>query len=126
MSVRVVQFLESYKSVTIDSMAASFGVTPQFIDTELVDFIVAGRLTAKIDKVAGVIETNRWACFFSRHAAGVLWQCACPGRWLYGWVLRKAMTLHSRGSTAAKLGEQVWSKQPCQWHGVHKSLQVVD
>lgn len=56
-----VQFLESYKSVTIDSMATSFGVTPEFIDMELVDFIVSGRLTAKIDKVAGVIETNRWA-----------------------------------------------------------------
>lgn len=53
------QFLESYKSVTVDSMAQSFGVTPDFIDRELVDFIVAGRLTAKIDKVAGVIETNR-------------------------------------------------------------------
>ena len=53
------QFLESYKSVTVESMAQSFGVTTDFIDRELVDFIVAGRLTAKIDKVAGVIETNR-------------------------------------------------------------------
>lgn len=53
------QFLESYKSVTIDSMAQAFGVTPDFIDRELVDFIVAGRLPAKIDKVSGVIETNR-------------------------------------------------------------------
>ena len=56
------QFLESYKSVTLDSMAQSFGVTPEFIDRELVDFIVAGRLTAKIDKVAGVIETYRCVC----------------------------------------------------------------
>lgn len=53
------QFLESYKSVTLDSMATAFGVSPAFLDQELADFIVAGRLSAKIDKVAGVIETNR-------------------------------------------------------------------
>lgn len=58
-NVAYAQFLESYKSVTIDSMAQAFGVTPDFIDRELVDFIVAGRLPAKIDKVSGVIETNR-------------------------------------------------------------------
>ncbi len=41
-------------------MAASFGVSPAFLDAELADFIVAGRLPAQIDKVAGVVETNRW------------------------------------------------------------------
>ena len=41
-------------------MAQSFGVSVSFIDSELADFIVSGRLTAKIDKVAGVVETNRW------------------------------------------------------------------
>ncbi len=45
------QFLESYKSVTLQSMATAFGVSVDFIDGELVDFIVAGRLPAKIDKV---------------------------------------------------------------------------
>lgn len=53
------QFLESYKSVTIDSMAAAFDVSPAFLDAELVDFIVPGRLHASIDKVSAVIETNR-------------------------------------------------------------------
>ncbi|KAL4427712.1 hypothetical protein ABPG75_001801 [Micractinium tetrahymenae] len=53
------QFLESYKSVTLASMAATFGVSPDFLDGELADFIVAGRLPAKIDKVAGMVETNR-------------------------------------------------------------------
>ncbi|KAL4444612.1 hypothetical protein ABPG77_002429 [Micractinium sp. CCAP 211/92] len=53
------QFLESYKSVTLASMAATFGVSPGFLDGELADFIVAGRLPAKIDKVAGMVETNR-------------------------------------------------------------------
>ena len=55
----VVQFLDAYKSVTLESMAQSFGVSAAFIDAELEEFIVAGRLTAKIDKVAGVVETNR-------------------------------------------------------------------
>ncbi|RLN50271.1 hypothetical protein BBJ29_003528 [Phytophthora kernoviae] len=53
------QFLEAYRSVTIGSMAAAFGVSIEFLDTELARFIAAGRLNAKIDKVAGVIETNR-------------------------------------------------------------------
>jgi 26S proteasome regulatory subunit N7 len=53
------QFLEAYRSVTMESMARSFGVSVEFLDTELARFIAAGRLNAKIDKVAGVIETNR-------------------------------------------------------------------
>lgn len=60
--IRVVaykQFLESYRSVTIDAMAKEFGVTPAFLDGEISHFIAAGRLNAKIDKVAGAIESNR-------------------------------------------------------------------
>lgn len=53
------QFLEAYRSVTIASMATAFGVSVDFLDKELARFIAAGRLNAKIDKVAGVIETNR-------------------------------------------------------------------
>eukprot|EP01136_Pigoraptor_vietnamica_P044899 Opistho-1_new@22192 len=53
------QILESYRSLTLDSMAASFGVTPEFIDKELSRFIAAGRLNCKIDKVRGIVETNR-------------------------------------------------------------------
>jgi len=57
MRVRVYsQFLHSYKSVTLDNMAQTFGVGPKFIDTELSNFIAQGRISAKIDKVAGVIE----------------------------------------------------------------------
>lgn len=52
------QFLESYKSVTISSMAKSFGVSIDFIDAELSHFIASGRINAKIDKVNGVIETT--------------------------------------------------------------------
>ncbi len=53
------QFLESYKSVTLPSMAAAFDVSTDFLDLELAELIVAGRLNAKIDKVAGVVETSR-------------------------------------------------------------------
>eukprot|EP00761_Pharyngomonas_kirbyi_P012054 gb/GECH01012081.1/.p1 GENE.gb/GECH01012081.1/~~gb/GECH01012081.1/.p1 ORF type:complete len:383 (+),score=82.99 gb/GECH01012081.1/:1-1149(+) len=53
------QFLESYQSVTLSSMASIFGVSVDFLDKELSRFIAAGRLNCKIDKVAGVVETNR-------------------------------------------------------------------
>ncbi|KAI3931069.1 hypothetical protein MKW92_010942 [Papaver armeniacum] len=53
------QFLESYKSVTMEAMATAFGVTVEFIDLELSRFIAAGKLHCKMDKVAGVLETNR-------------------------------------------------------------------
>ena len=53
------QFLASYQSVTLASMATSFGVGTSFLDAQLSRFIAAGRLTAKIDKFGGVVETNR-------------------------------------------------------------------
>merc|ERR1719388_800077 len=52
------QFLASYRSVTLDAMAGEFGVSPAFIDAELSSFISSGKLTCKIDKVGGVIESN--------------------------------------------------------------------
>jgi len=53
------QLLESYRSVTLDSMAESFGVSVEFIDTELSHFIALKRLNCKIDKVAGIVMTTR-------------------------------------------------------------------
>ena len=53
------QFLESYRSVRLASMAESFGVSVDFMDRELSRFIASGRLCAKIDKVGGVVETSR-------------------------------------------------------------------
>merc|ERR1719453_699695 len=52
------QFLASYRSVTLDAMAKEFGVSAKFIDDELSSFISSGKLTCKIDKVGGVIESN--------------------------------------------------------------------
>lgn len=53
------QLLESYRSLTLQYMANVFGVTVSFIDMELARFIAAGRLHCKIDKVNGIVETNR-------------------------------------------------------------------
>ncbi len=63
------QFLESYKSVTLQSMADAFGISVDFIDEEVAEFIVDGRLPAKIDRVAGVIETKRSLSSFSHKGA---------------------------------------------------------
>lgn len=53
------QFLNSYKSVTMQSMSQSFGLSIQFLDEELSRFIANHRLPCKIDRVRQVIETER-------------------------------------------------------------------
>ncbi|XP_031563146.1 26S proteasome non-ATPase regulatory subunit 6-like [Actinia tenebrosa] len=53
------QLLESYRSLTLEYMAKAFGVSEAFIDKELSRFIATGRLHCKIDKVRGIVETNR-------------------------------------------------------------------
>lgn len=53
------QFLDAYQSVTLDAMASAFGVSSEFIDYHASRFIASNRLSAKIDKYGGVIETNR-------------------------------------------------------------------
>lgn len=53
------QYLESFKSVTIENMAAAFGVGSEFIDKELSTFIYNGKLNCKIDKVSGIIVSNQ-------------------------------------------------------------------
>lgn len=52
------QFLQSYKSVTLQSMATSFGVSVDFLDKELSRFIAANRIVAKIDRVSNIVETS--------------------------------------------------------------------
>ena len=40
-------------------MAKVFGVSQKFIDSELSNYISQGRLSAKIDKVSGIIECSQ-------------------------------------------------------------------
>lgn len=40
-------------------MADSFGVSVEFIDKELSHFIAIGKINCRIDKVEGIIESNR-------------------------------------------------------------------
>ena len=53
------QFLESYRSVSLQSMAASFGVSAAFLDAELSSFISGSRLSCSIDKVGGIVSSTR-------------------------------------------------------------------
>jgi len=53
------QFLESYRSVKLSSMAQQFGVSIPFLDKELSSYIAANKLNCKIDKVNGIVHINR-------------------------------------------------------------------
>jgi len=53
------QFLESYRSVTLASMAKEFGVGIDFLDGELASYIAAGKLNCKIDRVGGIVHIER-------------------------------------------------------------------
>lgn len=53
------QYLDAYRSVTLQSMAKAFGVAAGFLDAELSRFIAARRLHAKIDRVGGVVHSTR-------------------------------------------------------------------
>lgn len=46
-------------SVTLGGMARIFGLSAAFLDRDLSRFIANGRLSAKIDAVAGIVETSR-------------------------------------------------------------------
>lgn len=53
------QLLESYKSLSLKSMALSFNISEEFLDNDLCKFIPNKKLNCTIDKVNGIIETNR-------------------------------------------------------------------
>lgn len=52
------QFLKPFEAVQIQNMAETFGVTDEFIETEMRRFIFCRKIDAKIDKVHGNIHTN--------------------------------------------------------------------
>merc|ERR1711976_1042352 len=53
------QYLASYRTVSLDKMAAAFKLTPTLLDAQLCTFIAANRLDCKIDLVANQIITVR-------------------------------------------------------------------
>ncbi|MCJ1258839.1 hypothetical protein MMC24_006673 [Lignoscripta atroalba] len=53
------QLLQSYRVVGLKSMATDFGVSVDFLDLDLAKFIAADRIPCTIDRVNGIIETNR-------------------------------------------------------------------
>ncbi|KAL9060596.1 MAG: hypothetical protein Q9162_000547 [Coniocarpon cinnabarinum] len=53
------QLLQSYRVVDMQNMARDFGVTVDFLDSDLKGFIAADRISCTVDRVHGVIETNR-------------------------------------------------------------------
>lgn len=53
------QLIGSYRSLSLTYMSQTFGVSVDYIELELARFIAAGRLHCKIDKVRGIVETNR-------------------------------------------------------------------
>lgn len=71
------QLLEGYRSLTLESLSQAFGVSIEFVDryvqqfsyfSDIIDawcssdlsrYIAASRIHATIDKVHGVVETNR-------------------------------------------------------------------
>jgi 26S proteasome regulatory subunit N7 len=52
------QVLAAYKSLSLQHMAQSFGVSKGFIDKELSAFVASGRVRCTIDHSAGLVETR--------------------------------------------------------------------
>ncbi|CCK68411.1 proteasome regulatory particle lid subunit RPN7 KNAG_0A07580 [Huiozyma naganishii CBS 8797] len=53
------QLLESYKTLSLKYMATAFGVSVEFLDNDLGKFIPNKKLNCVIDRVNGIVETNR-------------------------------------------------------------------
>ncbi|ANB14970.1 proteasome regulatory particle lid subunit RPN7 [Sugiyamaella lignohabitans] len=53
------QLLESYKTLSMKSMADAFGVSVEFLDQDLSKFVPQKKLNCVLDRVNGVIVTNR-------------------------------------------------------------------
>lgn len=49
------QYLQPYCSVSVPAMAAAFGVSPKFMEDQIISFIPSGDLAAQIDKITQTI-----------------------------------------------------------------------
>jgi hypothetical protein len=70
------QFLESYKSVTLASMAATFGVSPGFLDAELVGWGGGARGSLHCSMQPGLGEAGGGSGGCSQQLSGRF--CCCP------------------------------------------------
>ncbi|KAJ7934845.1 PCI-domain-containing protein, partial [Mycena leptocephala] len=52
------QLLESYRSITLESLSGAFGVSVDLIENEISRFIAAGHLHCTIDQVHGTVDTT--------------------------------------------------------------------
>jgi hypothetical protein len=92
------QLLESYRSLTMERMCRSFGVGDAFMDRDLSRFIASGRLACTIDKVSGVITTNKLA---SQNKTAVYEQVVKQGDILLNGENNVGVALTSRHPEAA-------------------------
>ncbi|GBP71638.1 26S proteasome non-ATPase regulatory subunit 6 [Eumeta japonica] len=53
-----VQLLRAYRSLSLDNIADTFGVTREFVEEEIAKFTAAGRLQCRIDAVGGCVVTG--------------------------------------------------------------------
>jgi len=53
------QYFVVYKTSTLAQLAERFGVSLEFVDRDIADFIYNGKLQGKIDKVEGVVSSER-------------------------------------------------------------------
>jgi len=53
------QYFVVYKTSTLAQLANEFGVSLEFVDRDIADFIYNGKLQGKIDKVEGVVSSER-------------------------------------------------------------------
>jgi len=53
------QYFVVYKTSTLAQLADRFGVSLEFVDRDIADFIYNGKLQGKIDKVEGVVSSER-------------------------------------------------------------------
>lgn len=49
------QYLQPFRSVKLSVMASTFGVSVEFLEKEIAQFVTAGKLSVKIDRVDSVI-----------------------------------------------------------------------
>nr|AGE96482.1 hypothetical protein ECU10_0190 [Encephalitozoon cuniculi] len=52
------QVLESYRLMLLENMAQTFRVSVEYVERDLGEFIVEGRLWSKIDRISGVVEVT--------------------------------------------------------------------